>query len=753
VPGGTVPGGRRNSTGKRSGGPTVVAEDVTKRAKSRWLSLRRDGVMVVLDTGGPYLPRVVYWGSDLGELSDDEVTALPLAREQIRGHRPADKGVPVTLLPSRAHGWPGWPGLTGHRHGSASQPLFSLEDVTTEAKEEGEVVRYHGVDSAAQLSLWGVLVLTPEGVAKHQQTLTSTAPPAQADFEVQDLLTLLPVPEDTVELTDYAGRWADEAQLQRHQISQGTWLREQRRGRTGPDTPLLLCAGSKGFGFRGGEVWGIHLGWSGDQRYLVQRLNTGMTVVGAGEILAAGEVVLGPGESVTTPWAYAVYSRHGLDGASARLHTMLRRRDSHPSASRPVLLNTWEAVTFDQSYEKLAQLADVAAEVGVERFVIDDGWFGGRRDDTAGLGDWYVARDVWPQGLGPIVDHVRSLGMDFGLWFEPEMVNLDSDVARAHPDWVMGTAGRMPHSWRNQQVLDISNPEAYAYLLERLDTLLSEYHIDFIKWDHNRDLADPVHRAGPKAGRPAVRDQTLATYQLMDELRLRYPSLEIESCSSGGSRVDLGVLERTDRVWASDNIDPMDRTRIVMGLATLLPLELIGAHVASERSKTTGRRHDLALRLTVALFGHQGIEWDITATTPEERRRIAEWVALAKSLRPLLYRGELVRIERPSDPGTALFGVVGPDKSEALFALVRAYTSPQSETAPLRLDGLKGSARYLLKRLQLGGDGPVVPGDDRSRPEVDEAIVPGSLLMSAGVPAPFLHPEEAALFYLSEQPR
>ena len=215
----------------------------------------------------------------------------------------------------------------------------------------------------------------------------------------------------------------------------------------------------------------------------------------------------------------------------------------------------------------------------------------------------------------------------------------------------------------------------------------------------------------------------------------------------------LGVLERTDRVWASDNIDPIDRARIVMGLATLLPLELIGAHVASERSKTTGRRHDLAVRLIVALFGHQGIEWDITTTTSEERRGLSEWAALAKSFRPLLYGGELVRIERPSDPGTALFGVVAEDRSEALFALVRAYASPESETAPLRLDGLSPLARYLLKRLRLPGEGPHAPSDDRSRPEVDDAIIPGSLLMSAGVPAPFLCPEQAALFYLSEQPR
>ncbi|HTT89224.1 MAG TPA: alpha-galactosidase [Acidimicrobiales bacterium] len=725
---------------------------VTDDPGSPWVSLRHDGVMLVLDTGGPHLPRVVYWGNDLGDLSDDELAALPLAGEQIRGHRPPDSGVPITLLPTRAHGWPGWPGLTGHRRGLASQPLFSLRKVTLQRQGSGDAVDYHGVDASAQLTLDGRLELTRDGVLKHRQTLTSTAPAGGADYDVEELLSLFPVPEDTVEVLDYAGRWANEAQPQRHDLSQGTWLREQRRGRTGPDTPLLLCAGTKDFGFRHGEIWGIHLGWSGDQRYLAQRLNTGTTLIGAGEILAAGEVVLGPGESMTTPWTYAVYSNRGLDGASARLHSMLRRRPRHPSKSRPVLLNTWEAVTFDQSYEKLAELADVAAEVGVERFVIDDGWFGGRRDDSAGLGDWYVAKDVWPDGLGPIVDRVRSLGMQFGLWFEPEMVNLDSDVARAHPDWVMGTPGRMPRSWRNQQVLDISNPEAFTYILERLDSLVGEYGIDFIKWDHNRDLADPVHRGGPKAGRPAVRDQTLATYELMDELLQRHPGLEIESCSSGGSRIDFGVLERTDRVWASDNIDPIDRVHIVMGESTLLPLELIGAHVASERSKTTGRRHDLALRLTVALFGHQGIEWDITETTPEERRAVAEWVALAKSFRPLLFGGELVRVERPSDPGTVLFGVVAGDRSEAVFALVREYASPQSETSPLRLDGLKPSGRYLLKRLELGGKGAQAATDGRSRPDVDDVVVRGSLLMNAGVPAPFLRPEEAALFYLSEQP-
>ncbi|HTW07006.1 MAG TPA: alpha-galactosidase, partial [Acidimicrobiales bacterium] len=599
----------------------------------QWICARRAGVMVVLDARGPYLPRVVYWGGDLGELAESELPLLPLAPLQMKGPRAADEGVPLNLSPTRAQGWPGWPGLSGHRHGFASQPLFFLERVSHDEHGGDVAVIYRGLDATAELALEGELVLTAEGVLKHRQTLSSTAAADRPPYEVEDLASLLPLPEDTYEILDFAGRWADEAQPQRHPIAQGTWLREQRRGRTGPDTPLVLFAGRRGFGYRAGEVWGAHLGWSGDQRYLLQRLNTGTTVIGVGEILAPGEVMLAAGESLSTPWAYGVYSDAGIDGASARLHAMLRRRPGHPKEPRPIVLNTWEAVEFDMSYERLAQLADVAAGVGVERFVIDDGWFGARRDDSAGLGDWFVAGDVWPEGLGPIVAHVRSLGMDFGLWFEPEMVNPDSDLARAHPDWVMGTAGRMPRSWRNQQVLDVSHPEAFAYILERMGSLVSEYGIDFIKWDHNRDLADPVHRSGPRAGRPAVRDQTLATYRLMDELRRRHPSLEIESCSSGGSRVDLGVLQYTDRVWASDCIDPIERARIVPGMGTLLPLELIGTHVASPRSRTTGRQHDLALRLVVALFGHQGIEWDISTATQEDLAGLADWVALAKSFR------------------------------------------------------------------------------------------------------------------------
>ncbi len=527
-------------------------------AAPSWVTLRRDGVMVVFDVGGSHLPRIVHWGGDLGVVSGADIAALPASAYFPTDENTHNADVPLTVSPTRAQGWSGWPGLTGHRDGTASQPLFVQAGVETDESDDGlvQTLRYRGTDEAAALLLDGEFVLTAEGVLRHRQTLTSTAASDEKPYVVDDLLTLLPVSEHVAQVFDHAGRWANEAQGQRQPLHQGIWLREQRRGRTGPDSPLLLMVGSEGFDHRDGQVWGIHLGWSGDQRYLAQRLNTGAVVLGAGEILAAGEVILGAGESITTPWVYAVYSDAGIDGASRRLHAMLRARPSHPQRPRPIVLNTWEAVYFDHSFDGLAALADVAAEIGVERFVIDDGWFGSRRDDRSGLGDWYVSAQVWPDGLGPIADYVRSRGMEFGLWFEPEMVNLDSDVARAHPEWVIGTPGRIPPPFRGQQVLDVSQPDAFAYLLERLSSLVGEYGISYIKWDHNRDIADPVHRGGPRVGRPAIHDQTLATYGLMSQLRERHPGLEIESCSSGGARIDYGVLEHTDRCGPATALIP-----------------------------------------------------------------------------------------------------------------------------------------------------------------------------------------------------
>ena len=304
-----------------------------------------------------------------------------------------------------------------------------------------------------------------------------------------------------------------------------------------------------------------------------------------------------------------------------------------------MLLNTWEAVYFDHRLDRLTALANAAAAVGVERFVLDDGWFGGRRHDRAGLGDWVVSADLWPDGLGPLITHVRALGMEFGLWVEPEMVNLDSDLVRAHPDWVLGVAGRVPMSWRHQQVLDLANPDAFAHILERLDARFARTTLPSSRGPQPR----PGRRGPWRAA--AVHGQTLAVYRLLDELRERHPGVEIETCASGVAASTSGSSPGTDRLWASDTIDAHER-----------PISN-GGRARSCRRSSSARTSAQAWRTRpgggipspsrgMALFGHLGIEADLTAVDEVDRRRIADAVAQHKRLRPLLHTGTVVRLRR-----------------------------------------------------------------------------------------------------------
>jgi alpha-galactosidase len=690
---------------------------------------------VVLDTTGERLARVVHWGADLG--ADIDLDALVSATDPPLARATLDVRVPVSLVPERAAGYRGRPGLSGSREGLAWSP--SLRVASQEwAEPEGGVVMAEDPD--AGLVLRSELRLAPSGLLRVRHALRNTG---SDTYQLDELACLLPLPAVAGELLDLTGRWCRERSPQRRPLGQGVWRREGRHGRTGHDAPLMLVAGTPGFGFRAGEVWGVHTGWSGNAATWAERLGDGTAVLGASELLEPGEVRLEPGQEYETPWLYATWSDRGMDGLSAAVHRWLRARPGHPRRPRPVVLNSWEAVYFDHRLERLIELADAAALLGVERFVLDDGWFGSRRDDTSGLGDWHVAEQVWPQGLEPLIDHVRGLGMEFGLWVEPEMCNPDSDLYRAHPDWVLGVPGRLPPPWRHQQVLDLANPDTFAHVRDRLAALLDEYDIAFLKWDHNRGLVEAA-----RAGRPAVHAQTLAAYGLLDELRSRYPDLEIESCSSGGARVDLGILARTDRVWASDTNDALERQAIQRWTALLLPPELIGAHVGPSRARTTGRTHDLSFRVATALFGHFGIEWDVMEGTAEERAALADAIAFYKRVRGLLHSGEVVRGDH-HDPAAFLHGVVAPERDAALFAYVQLATSVAETPGPARLPGLDPERRYRVEPVPLAG-GPV-PAQAEPPAWLAEGGVtlPGRALATTGLQMPVLQPEQALILHLN----
>lgn len=723
------------------------------------------GVSAVFACDERGLPGVVYWGSGLdparpGLVDEIAATARPAVLKSA-----FDAPRSVSIAPTEFQGWLGTPALACHRGGVAASSLvlagvdlgsFDRKSLGLESsgRAAGAGSPVSGMwatftlrDTALDLRLVYEYRLGPDGVLSARAEVSNLAVEGAVALDVAALRVLLPVPARASEMLDFTGRWSGERRPQRSALTDGARIRATRRGRPGHDAPHLTLLGTPGFGFERGEVWAAHIAWSGNQEALVERLPEGAgalsTLLGGGELLEPGEIRLVPGASYAGPTLLFAYSAEGIDGIARRYHQHVRALPAHPASLRPLVLNTWEAVYFDHDLDRLTELAEQAAEIGVERFVLDDGWFLGRRDDTTGLGDWFVDTGVWPRGLTEISARVHALGMQFGLWFEPEMVNLDSDLARAHPQWLLSGTGAAELSWRNQFVLNVANSEAWQYLYTCIDDVVSRYGVDFIKWDHNRDLQGAIDRS---TGAFGVHEQTLAVYRLMDALRAKHPSLEIESCASGGGRVDLGVLAHAQRVWASDTNDPVERQMVQLWTGLLLPPELVGAHVGPAQAHTTQRVTSLSFRLATALFGHAGIEWDITGCSADERAALVAWAALYKELRPLLHAGVSVHAD-DIDEGASLSGVVSEDRGHAIFFWVRTQTSGTAHTPRVRIPGLRAEAVYEVRvRDEIGAASRHEVADPSWFPASGQRVtLSGEVLTTAGVPLPLLDPGNALL--------
>ena len=634
-----------------------------------------------LDTSGTGLPHVLWAG-----LAPDGV-ASPVGFPVV----PNGPGMP--LLGEQAHARYTRPHLRGHRLDPATGATgrswtTRFEPVAVEA--DGDGLRVAATDKAAGLEVVLEFESVTGGSLRGRCTVTNTV---AEPYVVDGLEVVLPVDDRLVEALDFTGRHERERSPQRHRVTDGLWLREGRGGRPGLDAATMVVLGTPGFSGPDGDVVGVHVAWSGNYVLRVERDGATGTTIGGGELLLPGEVVLGEGDSYRTPWVFFAAADDGLDGLAASWHTWQRSLEAHP-AHQPVVLNVWEAVYFNHDLDRLRGIADRAARVGVERFDLDDGWFRHRRDDTAGLGDWWIDESVWPDGLMPLIDHVRGLGMEFGLWFEPEMVNPDSDLFREHPDWILSAGPhRAPLEHRQQQVLDITRPEVFDFLFERVDAILTAHPIDYVKWDHNRDLLEAG--TGQRGGAPAAHEQAVAFHRLLDALAAAHPEVAWESCASGGGRIDLSVLERVQRVWTSDMTDALARQHIQRWATQLVAPEYLGAHVSSTTSHTTGRTLDLDFRCATGLFGAFGIEWDLTEASEEDLERLAGWVARHQRLRPLLHTGRVVRPES-SDPAVLLHGIVGADRSEALLAHVQLDESVHNRGVAVRVPGLDAAASYRL---------------------------------------------------------
>lgn len=685
---------------------------------------RSSDVVVDVSTGAP---TIVHWGSPI----DGDLAPAAIERPLVIGS--PDVVAELSVVPEHGSGFTGRPGLLGHRRrGAAWAPRF----VPAGHELDGSRLRVSAVDETAGLAMTVVFELDHALVVWAEITNVG-----DDRYLLEALSIALPVPQHASELGSFTGRWTRELHPVRVPWPHGTYSVENRRGRTSHEHPPLIFAGTPGYGEWRGEVWGAHLAWSANNAVRAERLPDGRRMLQLGELVHPGEICLEPGESYRTPELIAVHSASGLSAATQQFHRHLRARPSHPQRPRPVLVNTWEAVYFDHDLDKLRGLAERAARVGAERFVLDDGWFGSRRDDRSGLGDWVVSPDVYPDGLGPLIAYVRGLGMEFGIWVEPEMISPDSDAYREHPQWALVTDGYEPVLARQQLVIDLTCADAFDHVLGQLDALLRDHDITYLKWDMNRDHI----AAADAAGAAATHRQTLALYRLLDELRRRHPTVEIESCSSGGARIDHEILRRTERVWTSDCNDALERQTIQRGASMLIPPELMGAHIGPERSHTTGRRHDLAFRAATAFFGHLGVEWNLLSLSDDELDHVAGIVALHQRFRSLLHHGDVVRFD--TEPAYVAHGVYSADRSEGLVSFAQLTSAASQTPARLCLPGLVATSRYRVERLRLPGE-PEGPGRTQPAWCRDGVVMSGGALDAVGIQPPALHPESAVLVHL-----
>ncbi|WP_433969753.1 alpha-galactosidase [Tunturiibacter gelidiferens] len=521
--------------------------------------------------------------------------------------------------------------------------------------------------------------------------------------------------------TDYrlrylTGRWAGEWNLREQIIQPGKTILESRRGSTGAQNNPWFAIDRNGSNDQDhGEVWFGALGWSGSWQISIEQDAAQQVRVTGGPNRFDFGYLLAPGEHLQSPDFYAGYSHDGIGGASRLLHrfeiSSILPHAPGPKL-RPVLYNSWEATEFKVDEAGQEALAEKAASIGVERFVVDDGWFGQRSTDRAGLGDWYVNPEKFPHGLKPLIDKVHSLHMDFGLWVEPEMVNPNSDLYRKHSDWVLNFTGRPRTEGRNQLMLNLARPDVREYVFEFLDKLLRENDIAFLKWDYNRNWSEPGWPAvAPEDEKKVYIAYIQNLYSILDELRTKHPHVEIESCSGGGSRVDLGIMHYTDEVWPSDNTDAFDRLLIQDGFTYAYAPGVMMAWVTDSPTWVNQRTVSLEYRFLSSMQGSLGVGSNLNNWKPEDFATAKKMVTQYKQIREIVQRGSLYRLISPQNGSEQ--SVTESVSEDQRHAVVFAFLHSSQMLYPfprIYLRGLKIDAMYRIEALdgKLSGNSPAV---------------------------------------------
>ena len=686
-------------------------------------------VLEVRDTGAPIWR---HWGGRVA----GEVALAPLADGRSSASFSLDTDLPLTTAPGFGNGWFDRPFVLASR----GPQHVGIEFDRCVVERDGDALVVRLTDTVARIALDQRFALDPAtDVVEASATLTN-----QGDSPL-DLVrlasALLPLPGDCQWLRSFTGRHNAELVETIEPMPAHGWRRENRRGLTGHAGPPGLFVLRDGATANAGDIFACQLAWSGNHALAIDRSDEGYWTLQAGVWLAPGEIRLQPGEHFAAPPLLATYSRAGLNGASQNFHAAIRQRGpwaGSPPPPRPVHLNSWEACYFDHDEARIAALAERAAAIGVERFVLDDGWFSGRSNDRRGLGDWTPDAAKYPHGLATLADRVTALGMEFGLWVGPEMVNPDSDLYRAHPDWALGATGRPLRTARNQLVLDMGRDDVRDYLFVRLDTLLGALPIGYLKWDHNRDLA-PAEDA---QGRARYHAQVTGIYALIDRIRAAHPAVEIEACAGGGGRIDAGIAARTHRFWTSDNLDAVSRVAIQRGFLAFMPPELMGAHVGASPAQATGRSQSLGFRASVALPGHFGVELDPGTLGPADRAELASAIARYKTLRARLHSG---RVWQGEAADGIVWHAVG-EPGDLILLVTRVAPASHRRPQPIRLPMLAG-VPALTAHLEMDDEGTDLP-PLFARMRDGGATFVGDWLAEAGLPIPPMRAESVAIFRL-----
>jgi len=666
--------------------------------------------------GDKNLPEVFYWGKrlpeteDLGDIWD--ATRLDYSGGVLDGIPP------LSICPEVSKTFPGHPGMRIRgTKGRRLLPNFRLADA--KYTKTSLILKFE--DSILGLTY-------SAGFEAHKKTnIFELSASLTSDTEILVdwfAAPVLPATQAAKKMIDFSGRWCREFDKQETDWSTGARLRNNQTGRTGHEhfPGLIVPEGNCDDTYGSAYAW--HYGWSGGHSMIAEELPDGRRHVQFGH---AFDSYPNPVRHIETAPLFVSYSDQGLNRLSvnfqrhSRDNVVVWTRDSLP---RPIHYNCWEAIYFEHEPNILSEILELAANIGAERFVLDDGWFGTRDDDTQSLGDWEIDPRKYPEGLGPLIAKANQFGMSFGIWFEPEMVNLTSKLYVKHPSWVLGSSDQI--LGRNQLVLDMANPDVQEYLFEKISAILADHNITYIKWDHNRVLPH-VDAA-----------QTYGTYKLMSRLRGKFPNVEIESCASGGGRIDFGILKYSQRVWLSDSNDALERLRIQHQASNFLPMAVTGSHVGPRECHTSGRTHDIEFRAWVAAQRLMGFEMDPRELTPKELSSLKNITQWWKDNRIWRHDADIHRLNVADNSIIAEIQVSRNQDKFVVFVGI-AETSKWSSSIPIHLTGLKPDYKYDVILLNYHEKTTASRGG--SVFDKGKISVSGQYLMSNGIILPSQFPD------------